>query len=1541
MTLQQPPPQPSPSDSSSARLVGDIMAKRPRLGALLRLTAVPLWFDEDLLTALRDRGDDREAGILSRINQFSFVHSSNGRYWYGSDMRRMLLLEWHDDQEGFREANRRARDFFQAHLASTPPQNPVAYEELVQSHLFHALVVDEEDGLRLLRRLFRKAEKERRLAAAEQYVAVAEEQRPFLSGAGRVELDYMAVRVDQLYERWPQSAERFEELLARDNLPPGLVPRAQRALALALVEQKRWQEGIPLYQQALEDFQNAGDLLETALTMAGLGYAYLGLALSVRGSGWLRPSPSRSPFRFVADLYHLLAQLPLVLYLVVQLGVRIMLPVAHRIGRDMDWIVARLLGEADHWFRQADDLLCPDGQLAGLPHVNEGLIRVREEQAHLYRLLNHPHRAEAINLEILGMEGVELDGYRASRAWLGIGHAYLLRGEADEAIPILERVLPIFRAYGHRQRIAQTLTLLARAELDTGQPEKAIGRYQEALTAWQEVGDEARMTDIVYEMEALQEQADLSDEARACVVQVSQAVTRRRYRIRYNHPALITFQRAALLVLVIVSFFALRLAIHTESGTAVGATASLIKPIHRGALVADELSPALELTIEQQLRPDLETEIVFRAIALLLAGYLVGYTAVGLWIIVSTKLHTIQAEGMQSIVTSPEGIRGPAVEEGTEQLAWEEITSLLLSDRVLWRKPLGALSFFAPFAGTRRLVVRPSTRHYEALQGEVQDRLGEDVPVQNLGFSLLGNKSGWLFLASLGYLLLFVLLSRVRPELLTTYVDSIPYNLSLLYGLAYLGIAFPLAYWFAIQPLRARFLVEPGTRVVWWVGGVGVVLTAFYLVQVTVLRLPLGRPDVAVGALSILLVAVAARQVRRARQPGTDGQEGYVYSPQTRSLVLLVAIAAIATASLSIAWELLSFHQLAQGNFYWWKAEELRKEDLHQEAETFYEQALTAYDRSLLVGRNESSVYNSKGAVYAQLGRYPEAIDAYKQARELDPDQWTYTSNIALAYTSWVSDTVTSAGRIRRYQLAIDTHGEAIAGMEADARRNEGALVTAHLLRAAAYYDLGRIYEDTEDSGLRALESYELAWADYQWVIEHDPDEAAGYTGRGWARIMLRKQAGEGIEDERLRLQSAVEDFERATSLDKRDFSAFTGLGWAHNYLARTYSPRTDSLCQKGTDEAEDVTEFENHQADAVWAYNRAILLQPEAAVYYWVRAAWNYLLRDCDNHDTLTQFELMRDDYGRALELQPERADWFFRRAQTNYVLADLYGDQPQAVQGKDYAEAAEAAKEAAIKDYEQSLKLQPENSYRWLRYAEVADAWGLDDKALAAYQSLADLETPDDEPLAAYCQRSEVEAKCATIFKAYWRIGWLSYLLGEYERSHDASRMANTADPDEPRNIFNEGLAHLALGNLEAAQQSYILAIETADALEDESVRNRRYDVALYDLKHALDDPEGWAEAFVRIVTAGRDGLLVDSLCQIVYEPGLVPRRGPGADYDPLPFKLSSGAHLAPLARNPDGQWLKVKVAGTEGWVPSGAESVTCQIDVADIPIGETPPP
>ncbi|MFQ5856957.1 MAG: CARDB domain-containing protein [Anaerolineae bacterium] len=78
---------------------------------------------------------------------------------------------------------------------------------------------------------------------------------------------------------------------------------------------------------------------------------------------------------------------------------------------------------------------------------------------------------------------------------------------------------------------------------------------------------------------------------------------------------------------------------------------------------------------------------------------------------------------------------------------------------------------------------------------------------------------------------------------------------------------------------------------------------------------------------------------------------------------------------------------------------------------------------------------------------------------------------------------------------------------------------------------------------------------------------------------------------------------------------------------------------------------------------------------------------------------------------------------------------------------------------------------------------------------------------------------------------------------------------------------------------------------------------------------------------------------LCTVVAR-GLNLRYGPGAVYDPPIGVLPNGAHLEPLARSPDGRWIQVPVGRDVGWVSAGPSFVSCNIDVATLPIGVVPP-
>lgn len=71
---------------------------------------------------------------------------------------------------------------------------------------------------------------------------------------------------------------------------------------------------------------------------------------------------------------------------------------------------------------------------------------------------------------------------------------------------------------------------------------------------------------------------------------------------------------------------------------------------------------------------------------------------------------------------------------------------------------------------------------------------------------------------------------------------------------------------------------------------------------------------------------------------------------------------------------------------------------------------------------------------------------------------------------------------------------------------------------------------------------------------------------------------------------------------------------------------------------------------------------------------------------------------------------------------------------------------------------------------------------------------------------------------------------------------------------------------------------------------------------------------------------------------------RRGPGTVYAPPIRTLAQGTQLEPLARNPEGSWIEVKVKGSadRGWVSAGSSYVNCNQDVviAALPVGQIPP-
>lgn len=108
-----------------------------------------------------------------------------------------------------------------------------------------------------------------------------------------------------------------------------------------------------------------------------------------------------------------------------------------------------------------------------------------------------------------------------------------------------------------------------------------------------------------------------------------------------------------------------------------------------------------------------------------------------------------------------------------------------------------------------------------------------------------------------------------------------------------------------------------------------------------------------------------------------------------------------------------------------------------------YEKAIEAFKQAIRLNPDDADVYHVLGLVYAGLGRWQEAIESYKQAIRLNPDDVEAHNNLGMAYFN-----------LGRYQEAIEAFKQVIR-----LKPDHG---NAHNNLGAAYNSLSRHQEAIE-----------------------------------------------------------------------------------------------------------------------------------------------------------------------------------------------------------------------------------------------------------------------------------------------------------------------------------------------------------------------------------------------------------------------------------------------------------------------------------------------
>lgn len=1286
-----------------------------------RAAAIPYWFDAELFRAVRRRDDGRDQGIIDRLAVYSFMspmapeapEAADGapHAWAMRQEERLLLQQgWLAEAPGaFRAAHQAALEHWRAH----PDPNPFAQ---AQNLLYHHFFVDTEAAAAELVGLFRRAIDQRHLPAADRLVAAAQEARDLLAGAHAAELAeldwllaFLRLRLRQLRGDEDGMLEALRALRSDRSLSARLRPYVMRAYGHSLAEAGLFVEAIQQYEEALKAFPKAtwgalgpdNDARERATTLIALGDVYDRMGVAARGAVDYRPAGGALA-GWVARLGRVLLALPLVLYIVLSLGPQALTAGLADSLRRLDWLVVRIFASAAARYRQAEQLLRNVADPAAR-------LALEERQATLALHLGDPERAAALYRRLLYESPAPLGDYATAKAQAGLGEALLQIGDSAQARIHLELAAPVLAELEDQVGAWQARRLLGEALARSGEMGEGlnllgqVARFHAGRAEWSEA------TDAVESAEALAAAPGAPAEAAAQAAAIGADVPLRRYEAGFYHPALRAFRIVSVALLALVLFLAPLITITLDTSVALSPS---IHFFARPPLALDQGSapPAVELELTQgvtsvQLRVEPDRDALLWAALLLIGGYLLLSTLVGVGVIAATSLRSVQEQLRRAAVETDEvGVTAG----GGERAAWQEITHWVEADVTLGREPQPDVSAFGMVTPKQVVAVEGSIAHYGGLQARLRRRLAGQP--RRVDLSLNVQRSPWAiaYIANLAVFALYALAIRFTPDLLSLYIPLTGYRLVDLYPYLFALPALVPLWWGVVRPLQVNHWLRPRSRLPWLVLAAGVLLMALQVA--TRFRPLLTAVNLYPPLAAAIMAAAAAIAIWRAREGGKRVAPLWLRLPATAlGLTLAVLLAAV------LVREVRAYHALVVGNSLrdrvyssvppppnrtelleaaidaYTRAYEIGSAPLWRIAlplgpegaeRVLYPGFATRRGATLSIGWPAPSgipwvlALKNRSALNAELGRYREAVGDY---------------TVLLAYTdsrdkvfAWRGLALQRLGTAEpelmqvavdegRYSGAIDDFNRAIALAPHVARY--------YLWRGAAYH---------------ASNELEQAYADYQQALDITGREALrpeererAYTGQGW----IHYQQGD--------FAASLERFTAATEANPNSSEAWLGRAYAEYALGKL--------------------------PEAVESARRAHELDPgnPSALILLATIFWRAAGQQDGIEAKCSLYEQAEEQLGAALEqdpLRPQRPeDLAFThrtRAQIRFLM------QSRCATG----EERERLLEQAIEDYEAAIELDAEQPvYRQMRARlRIALAGVLDDGARQdelLYRALAEL--------------------------------------------------------------------------------------------------------------------------------------------------------------------------------------------------------------------------
>ena len=297
--LQSVPPDKSLLEHSLEQIIQN--ARLP-LGQVIRLCAIPHWFTPEVIGVLRcdAQAAVTDSALFGEIVGFAFVQmNADGSATYHEEVRNLLLRWWRQEEHMtlYREASQRLSTYFSAacgveevvkqlHTEKRPAQDEWTVGLLCTIEtIYHALVADEEDGIKQLLELFWALDYADEYAACHYLTEVALEHEPVLSEESRLWLCYLQARSAVNAKEEDRAVDLLQDLL---NVTEGRSVRSAVLVEWGRILDKRGHplEAEEFYLEALQIAQQLGDERAAARALGSLGDIHADRGLFEQAGGY-------------------------------------------------------------------------------------------------------------------------------------------------------------------------------------------------------------------------------------------------------------------------------------------------------------------------------------------------------------------------------------------------------------------------------------------------------------------------------------------------------------------------------------------------------------------------------------------------------------------------------------------------------------------------------------------------------------------------------------------------------------------------------------------------------------------------------------------------------------------------------------------------------------------------------------------------------------------------------------------------------------------------------------------------------------------------------------------------------------------------------------------------------------------------------------------------------------------------------------------------------------------------------------------------------